>query len=105
MLNGLTFFQKIPLKKLQFDDHLIPPPPISVEIFIWFHLKRQLFYGKQETVPGECSGDIFLSLDFPPSGNRLIFSNKGGEKLKALNYIYSIRKVLIKKAKHVDHLL
>ena len=48
---------------------------------------------------GECSGDIFLSLDFPPSGNRLIFSNGGWENLKALNYIYSISKELIKKSK------
>ena len=42
----------------------------------------------------------FLSLDFPPSGNRLVFfSNGGGENLKALNCIYSIRKVLLKKSK------
>ena len=31
-----------------------------------------------------------ISLDFLPSGNRLIFSNGGGESLKASNYIYSI---------------
>ena len=35
----------------------------------------------------------FLSGDMKPSsGNTLIFSNKGVENLKALNYIYSIRK-------------
>ena len=34
-------------------------------------------------------------MDFPPSCNRLFFSNGGGENLKALNCVYCIRKVLI----------
>ena len=47
-------------------------------------------YGKTRELPGECSGDIFRTLDFPPSGNTLIFSNEGVKNLKPLNYIYSI---------------
>ena len=57
------------------------------------------FYLLTRELPGECSGDIFRTLDFPPSGNTLIFSNEGVKNLKPLNYIYSIRKELIEKSK------
>ena len=46
-------------------------------------------------LPGECSGDIFRTLDFLPSGNTLIFSDEGVENLKALYCIYSVRKAPI----------
>ena len=56
-------------------------------------------YIRTRDLPGECSGDIFRTLDFPPSGDTLLFSNEGVKNFKALNYIYSIRKELIKKSK------
>ena len=57
------------------------------------------FIMKTRDIPGECSGDIFILLDFPPSGNTLTITNESVENLKALDYIYSIRKALIKKSK------
>ena len=63
---------------------------------------QDVMFIKLETYLASAQVIFFWSLDFPPSGN--IFSNGGWENLKALNYIYT-RKVLIKKAKHVDHLL
>ena len=64
-----------------------------------------IWYRATRDIPGECSGDIFLSLDFLPTGSTLTITNESVENLKVLNYIYSIRKTLIKKAKHVDDLL
>ena len=58
-----------------------------------------MVYELTRDLPGECSGDIFSTLDFPPSGNTLLFSYEGVKNFKAFNYIYSIRKELIKKSK------
>ena len=54
-------------------------------------------YYKTRDVPGECPGDIFLSLDFLLTGNTLTITNESVENLKAIECIYSIRKTLIKK--------
>ena len=61
----------------------------------------RIFNHVTRDIPGECPDAevIFLSVDFSPTGNTLTITNESVENLKALDYIFSIRKTLIKKSK------
>ena len=70
------FFSKFLLRNSSLMTTLYPLPPYRLKYLYGLTLKASTFLWETreslvvETAPGECSGDIIVSLDFPPNGNR-----------------------------------